>query len=99
MDTRAQEHLNALQTAVAEAQWLMEVGGWKEAEGKLREALEAFERAGLVMEPQHEWLRLQSLHAECLFWLGDFERAESVFEAASLCREEAGIRDGHYIRQ
>lgn len=51
------------------------------------------------MEPQHEWLRLQSLHAECLFWLGDFERAESVFEAASIFRQEAALLDWDYIRQ
>jgi hypothetical protein len=53
----------------------------------------------LVLEPQCEWLRLHSLRAECLFWLGDFERAESVFEAASRSRNEAGLRDWDYIRQ
>jgi hypothetical protein len=37
--------------------------------------------------------------AECLFWRGEFERAESVFEAASRSRKEAGILDWQYIRQ
>jgi tetratricopeptide (TPR) repeat protein len=99
MNKLAEKHLKALEAVVAEAQRLMELGGWREAEEQLAPALASFENAGLILEPQHEWLRLQSLHAECLFWRGEFERAESVFEAASHSRKEAGIFDWQFIRQ
>jgi hypothetical protein len=42
---------------------------------------------------------LQSLHAECIFWLGEFERAEAVFEAASSSRSAAGLLDWDWVRQ
>src|ERR1700722_14648829 len=99
MDQLAEQYLRELEAVVAEAQRLMEIGGWREAEDKLALALATFENAGLVIEPQHEWLRIQSLHAECLFWRGEFERAESVFEAASHSRKDVGIFDWKYKRQ
>lgn len=99
MDARTEQYLNALEGAVTEAQRLMEVGVWTQAKEKLESALTGFEEAGLVMEPEHEWLRLQSLHAECVFWLGEFERAEAAFEAASSSRSAAGLLDWDWVRQ
>jgi hypothetical protein len=45
MNALAEKHLKALEAAVAEAQRLMEVGVWREAEEKLALALASFESA------------------------------------------------------
>jgi hypothetical protein len=92
------EYAKRFQESVAEAGRLMETGDWQRAENILTEALRSITDAGLLIQPEHEWLLFQSLWAVCVFHRGGFREAAVILERASQARRSAGLLDWHYFR-